>query len=92
VLVANAGILGAMQPPELVEEDNWKNIFAVNVVRPSLLLAAPSRHRLLSPIWDVHHWLARFAPPPLRTTTEPRLSFHPLPPPLPPPPHHRYYH
>jgi hypothetical protein len=23
VLVANAGILGRMQPPEAVEEDNW---------------------------------------------------------------------
>lgn len=33
VLVANAGILGAMQPPESLDEDNWKNVFAVNVVR-----------------------------------------------------------
>ncbi|GBF89712.1 2-deoxy-D-gluconate 3-dehydrogenase [Raphidocelis subcapitata] len=31
VLVANAGILGKMQPPEAVEEDNWQNVFAVNV-------------------------------------------------------------
>lgn len=32
VLVANAGILGQMQPAESVEEDNWRNVFAVNVV------------------------------------------------------------
>ena len=33
VLVANAGILGKMQPPEAVDEDNWRNVFAINVVR-----------------------------------------------------------
>ncbi|KAI8476783.1 MAG: short-chain dehydrogenase/reductase SDR [Monoraphidium minutum] len=31
VLIANAGILGAMQPPEALDEDNWRNVFAVNV-------------------------------------------------------------
>lgn len=31
MLVANAGILGKMSPPEDCEEDNWRDIFAVNV-------------------------------------------------------------
>ncbi|KIZ03766.1 short-chain dehydrogenase/reductase SDR [Monoraphidium neglectum] len=31
VLVANAGILGLMQPPEELDEENYKNVFAVNV-------------------------------------------------------------
>jgi NAD(P)-dependent dehydrogenase (short-subunit alcohol dehydrogenase family) len=30
--VANAGILGELQRPEEVDEDNWRNIFATNVV------------------------------------------------------------
>jgi len=37
VLVANAGILGQMQAPEAVDEENWRNVFAVNVVRGALL-------------------------------------------------------
>lgn len=31
ILVANAGILGNMQPPEELDEENFKNVFAVNV-------------------------------------------------------------
>lgn len=33
VLVANAGILGMLQQPQEVDEENWKNVFATNVVR-----------------------------------------------------------
>jgi NAD(P)-dependent dehydrogenase (short-subunit alcohol dehydrogenase family) len=38
VLVANAGILGLMQPPEELDEENYKNVFAVNVVGPYIFL------------------------------------------------------
>eukprot|EP00210_Caulerpa_lentillifera_P002398 g2299.t1 len=31
ILVANAGILGGMQIPEELDDDNWKNVFATNV-------------------------------------------------------------
>jgi len=31
VMVANAGILGGMQIPEELDDENWKNVFATNV-------------------------------------------------------------
>lgn len=50
VLVANAGILGEMQKPHELSEDNWRNIFATNVdgvfhtVRAAYPLLKQSKH------------------------------------------------
>lgn len=45
VLVANAGILGQMQAPSEVDEENWKNVFAVNV--DGVFHSARAAHPLL---------------------------------------------